>query len=229
MKKKETKNDRDSKYINSLKTPKPILFCTTAEGVDLYMFTHENERFDDKQFEEVTISPASIYLGSLRDKLNKTCTKCKLPLGDNKEICPNCGEQFHYMLDERKTGLIVTEVLNKDIATKNIPQTIDGYYVTTIGKNAFKNCTKLKSIILPDKVTTIGESAFEGCCALESITIPAALIKIDFHAFHLCNNLTKINFAGTKAQWSKIDIINLNCDITYEIICLDGKFKVEID
>lgn len=43
---------------------------------------------------------------------------------------------------------------------------------TKIGKNAFKNCTKLQSITLPKDVISIGESAFEGCENLTNVILP---------------------------------------------------------
>lgn len=53
-----------------------------------------------------------------------------------------------------------------------IPSTIDGYTVTGIAADAFKNCTTITSLIIPDSVTSIGAGAFSGCSGLESITIP---------------------------------------------------------
>ena len=41
---------------------------------------------------------------------------------------------------------------------------------TTIGKNAFDNCTTLSSIDIPKNITSIGESAFSGCSGLKSVT-----------------------------------------------------------
>ena len=43
--------------------------------------------------------------------------------------------------------------------------------VTVIGKNAFKDCGKLKSITIPQSVTAIGEDAFTGCYGLESMEV----------------------------------------------------------
>jgi hypothetical protein len=40
---------------------------------------------------------------------------------------------------------------------------VDCYNITSIGANAFENCTNLKTITLYDGVTNIGENAFKGC------------------------------------------------------------------
>ena len=55
----------------------------------------------------------------------------------------------------------------------NIPSTIDGLPVTSIGDEAFYNCTSLTSVTIPDSVTRIGDSAFEDCDSLTAITVDA--------------------------------------------------------
>lgn len=47
-----------------------------------------------------------------------------------------------------------------------------GNGVTHIGAYAFRNCTALTSITIPNSVQEIGACAFFGCTSLEEITIP---------------------------------------------------------
>lgn len=70
------------------------------------------------------------------------------------------------------------------------------YSVTKIGRNAFKNNTKLKSIVIPNGIQEIDESAFSGCTNLETIIIPSSVKKIGNGAFRGCTNLKKIELSN---------------------------------
>ena len=73
-----------------------------------------------------------------------------------------------------------------------IPATIDGKTVTSIGVFAFENCSILTSITIPEGVTSIGERAFGGCSNLTSVTIPGSVTSIGNGAFSSCQSLTSI-------------------------------------
>lgn len=50
-----------------------------------------------------------------------------------------------------------------------IPEAVQGKTVKGIGASAFKDNTKITSVVLPDTVTKIGNYAFSGCTNLESV------------------------------------------------------------
>ena len=53
-----------------------------------------------------------------------------------------------------------------------IPDTTNGYPVTSIGAWAFEFCTSLTNVTIPSSITSIGEDAFVCCTSLASIAIP---------------------------------------------------------
>ena len=59
-----------------------------------------------------------------------------------------------------------------------VPYNGSVYSVTSIGKGAFRNCSGLTSITIPNSVTSIGDNAFTGCSGLTSITIPNNVTSI---------------------------------------------------
>ena len=64
--------------------------------------------------------------------------------------------------------------------------------LTTIGSGAFKGCTGLTGLTLPESLTTIGSGAFEGCDGITELTLPASLTRVDSGALDGCENLAKL-------------------------------------
>ena len=64
--------------------------------------------------------------------------------------------------------------------------------MTSIGGEAFLDCSSLESVTIPDSVTSIGNSAFEGCSSLTSVTIPNSVTTIGWGTFYGCSSLTSI-------------------------------------
>lgn len=67
-----------------------------------------------------------------------------------------------------------------DINSISIPS------VQGIERNAFENCIRITSIILPSNLSSIGSNAFDGCSGLSEITLPSALKYIGGGVFSGC-------------------------------------------
>ncbi|MEE0916387.1 MAG: leucine-rich repeat domain-containing protein [Alistipes sp.] len=65
--------------------------------------------------------------------------------------------------------------------------------LTAIARDIFRNCTTLKSVVIPTGVTVIDSSAFYGCTALESVTIPESVTEIGSYVFYNCSALKEFN------------------------------------
>lgn len=82
-----------------------------------------------------------------------------------------------------------------------IPDYIAGYRVTAIADYAFKECTKLKKLVLPETVKTIGEGAFYGCTGLTEFTIPASVTYMGDDVINGCNNMTTLYYNSTFGKY----------------------------
>lgn len=68
-----------------------------------------------------------------------------------------------------------------------------GSNLSSIGEFAFYECSSLESINLPDSVTTIGQSAFDGCTSLSEIGLPSNLTSIGLNMLRGTTSLTSID------------------------------------
>ncbi len=120
-------------------------------------------------------------------------------------------------------GAIEITGCNKDAAGELvIPAEIDGYPVKEIGYDAFYNCDKLTSIIVPESVTYINSYAFGYCKGLKYVKFPADAY-LSYSAFRGVPYASKItiNSDFITCEWTEgVDetIIEIGKDIAY----LDG-------
>ncbi len=81
-----------------------------------------------------------------------------------------------------------------------IPSTIDGKTVTVIATEAFRDCTNLTSIKLPNTIETIKSRAFYGCTGLTEFTVPALVTSIGMHIFDKAENLSTVYYNSSYAH-----------------------------
>jgi len=81
-----------------------------------------------------------------------------------------------------------------------IPDTIDGYTVTSIADSVFSGNTSLTSVSLPQNLKSLGWFAFSGCTSLKSATLPKSISEIGYDAFAYCTKLTVYCEKGSYAE-----------------------------
>ena len=64
----------------------------------------------------------------------------------------------------------------------------------------FDFCKSLDS----EQSLTISKEAFSGCSSLKNLVLPKSITKVDCDAFKNCNQLTNVEYLGTKSEASKI-------------------------
>ena len=108
---------------------------------------------------------------------------------------------IYYNLITKAQQAEVTSNPNQYTGSIVIPESVNynevTYSVTSIGNKAFRDCSALTSIKMPNSVTSIGGEAFAYCIGLTSVTIPNSVTTIIFGAFAGCYSLTSINIPNS--------------------------------
>lgn len=106
---------------------------------------------------------------------------------------PLGSEGLTYKLREKTEDEIIITGLGTCTDTDlKIGTYIDGYRVVGITEGAFKECTSLESIYIPDSVKIIEHDAFLYCKSLKSIYIPSSVKHLGNNAFYGCSALESV-------------------------------------
>lgn len=110
-----------------------------------------------------------------------------------------------------------------------VPDTIDGRKVTVLGNSTFQYCTQasdIESVTLPDSLTTIEKNAFYNCKKLKSVTIPPNVSSIGLAAFVEGlseSSLTEIKVDPENPYFSEKDGVVFSKDGTKLIVFPSGR------
>ena len=148
------------------------IFVMLSEGVSGAMLDLDAVYICDEEFMNTAFGYRHVQIGDLYYNLDAT--------NQTAEVTSQSKSTSNYM--GLTTAIIPASVEYNSVA----------YSVTSIGDDAFRDCTGLTSVTIGNSVTSIGRFAFYGCSSLTSVTIPNSVTSIGTLVFYGCTGLTSV-------------------------------------
>lgn len=167
---------------------------TYAINGTVYNDSHQYRSFcytpEDGFFEDGCWLP----IASFDDTFDNLPTEDKSVIGAISEIHSLALDGYKpsnlsFMPSEDEKSWIIVRDYDDSRTEALIPSVLSGKPVTSIDVDAFRGCSNLTNVVIPDSVTSIGQYAFYGCYSLTRIIIPDSVISMGAHAFSMCGDL----------------------------------------
>ena len=196
---------------------KNINIPDSVEHIDTYAFKY------CPNLTSLTIPSSVESIGN--DAIDKECTIICEKGSKAEKYAKDNGLDYNYsdgdyLYKELDDGTVEITKYSGNYTILNIPSTLGGKQVTSIGSDAFSDRMYLEKIIIPSSVTNIAEKAFASAPGLKKITIPDSVKAIGDNAFNSkCTIIcTKTSFAYVYASLYSIKCEYIAGDYIYKDI-----------
>lgn len=100
-----------------------------------------------------------------------------------------CGDYEYIVLED---GTAEITKYNGNVSDLTVPQELDGYSVSSIGEEAFKNNLYIRRLTILDNIDRVRKMAFYAVNNLQFLNLPEKNIDYGNEVFRSCNNLTSV-------------------------------------
>lgn len=96
------------------------------------------------------------------------------------------GLKFLVDTDKQEATLVANDYSGDIIVPESVSMDGKNYPVTVFTNKCFANCTKLRSIVIPNSVKKLESDCFFGCALLNKIEIPNSVEELGYSCFENC-------------------------------------------
>lgn len=187
-------------------------YYTTYKAISATGHSHEEQWTYDEAYHwyKTTCEHADVKVDyAEHDFVNRVCSVCGYKVDytpgliftlneDGTAYSVSAGElqESEVEIPSQYRGLPVTEIGSRAFYGDEITGVIIPDSVTSIGINAFRNCTHLTAVEIGKSVTSINNYAFSACQSLRSIVIPDNVLYVYQSAFAYCRGLTELTIGA---------------------------------
>ena len=197
-----------------------VAFEETGGKSDIYLFAGSVTVTSKKGTDKVNLQPGQTSSVGSNGKvavkefdIEKGAKKCGISMDDIRNHYSNAGttgnvglvfteDKLNYKILSGNTVELTSELKGNYSGYVKIPSVVKHsgvtYQVVGIGKRAFADQTKMKSVEIPASVRSIEEDAFYNT-GLASVAVPGNNANVQRHAFRNCRVLTTAIISGKNA------------------------------
>ena len=174
--------------------------------------SYDTEKWNDfaAKYERAVGAAANVYTnGYVAEYDGKTILQIANELNFLLDRTGVCGDELTYTFDSTTGTLTITgsgdmtdfddDNVSPFAGNENIKNIVIDEGVTSVGDNAFTDCTNVENVDLPTTLTNVGDSAFENCSSIEWLTVPAETTYGE-KAYEGCTSLKTVEIAATGAM-----------------------------
>ncbi len=150
---------------------------------------------------KMTSTSTSIFNFEECQKLVEVKTSALSQAAIQENFCKNCSSLKKVTIYSANTSIPNSAFAGCSRLKDVVFVDVDNSRITSIGENAFEDCSELGSLEIPPLLEEISNNAFKNCENLQGLSFPESLTRIGNNAFAGCYVLANLDFEDSLHIW----------------------------